>query len=455
MSDEIRNNAKIIYDTEDYLIVAPLNMEGMCYYDKENGWCDNSRYGIEELNKVLDGGVIYVFINKKYPSIKEVFGRNKNNEIFDESSSVKLSDAQKELSVNINVPEEVVRQLLGSQIFFTLRKYLRGKVDKNYLFNSDQLIYDVRTYSDNTETLILEFENDVDFYETINLDEDDMTFLDYVNSSSGWEFTSFDNLWDDTHQGYGIFNYFNVENNKKLEKIKNYLNPSLELDSDKDLKILFGYLDDSFSRQTNNMISELSYQINNSSNENAQIETAKEIDGVLDAMGFSSIRKWDKLEIEISSLLLLYSKVGQNDLSIRELISMYLKKSELTKYIGNWYENSYEFESTAHVNWDRLYREFDDELDKIIEKMEDDVNSEKLTKFRELYSYIEKNFGKEKYIVLPKNKNINFSIEKYYPEEAKVELVIRGLKGTIRHKFDKENLIKFLYQPELFDLFDK
>ena len=83
------------------------------------------------------------------------------------------------------------------ETFMALRDYVKGKIDRFDLEDSDPNIYDVREDKSNLgQSLIkIEFKKDDDFWKAVNLHEDDVWFMRMLNSYySDYELCQYNNL---------------------------------------------------------------------------------------------------------------------------------------------------------------------------------------------------------------------------------------------------------------------
>jgi hypothetical protein len=95
-----------------------------------------------------------------------------------------------------------------------LKDFVRGNINARELEDLYDNI-DVRTRNPlGSSDIIIEYKNDNQFFENVlELSDDDIWFEGIVNSPySDYEFQDYRQVLDDFLQGYGVLDYFDVEN---------------------------------------------------------------------------------------------------------------------------------------------------------------------------------------------------------------------------------------------------
>jgi hypothetical protein len=120
--------------------------------------------------------------------------------------------------------------------FMALRDYVKGKISRYELEDSDPNIYHVREDRSNRGMSVVKLGfNDDKFWKTVGLGEDDVWFLKMITSSySDYEFMDSYTIEDEFNQGYVVYGDLNEENKKKLKEIAELILPGEEFDLDND-----------------------------------------------------------------------------------------------------------------------------------------------------------------------------------------------------------------------------
>jgi hypothetical protein len=119
----------------------------------------------------------------------------------------------------------------SGELFQNLRKYVRGNIDKYELERSDSAID--RVIEDpirGMTKLIFEFKDEDEFFNALNVSDDDAWFARVVSSSysDGYSFRDDYMIDDDFKSGYVVFYDFDDENRDKLLSILSVVDPSFD-----------------------------------------------------------------------------------------------------------------------------------------------------------------------------------------------------------------------------------
>ena len=450
-----KEQVKKFFENDDFLIVSPITIEANSYYGQKSPWHEDGYYGTRAFeDRTSKGGKIYYIVNKKTGE-KQSFYKNRYGDLFyDENTELTKSDI-KDLIKFAPTAKSVLSDLTGSDIFKKLRQFAKGKLDSKTLKLSDKLISDVKIKYNmpGDSKVIIEFNDDDELWNILDLDENDVWFLNRLYSGN-FEFTDSDRIWYDNKEGYGIFSYFNDDNFEKLKKISSTVMPGVELSEhdDSNLGKLFVKLTDNFDNELNKMSWSLIDEINTKANLIAEKEVIGEIDTYLENRGFKVVKNFYRLSISVVDLLMLYSMWGNKNADIKELLEHELSPKTGDR-IGGWGDNYHEYEGHG-VDANSLNNEFSIQLDKILEELESD-------EYKEYYELLKKITSKYKlntWYETPKDKNILFFIDKIDTESLLIKVKLRKRGGNYwdkSHYFSEENFNNLLYQPELFDIFDE
>jgi hypothetical protein len=442
-----RDQVEKLFEDDNVLIVSPLTIEANSYYGKNSPWHDDGYHGTKDFERRLaSGGKIYYIINKKTGE-KDSFYRTQDGD-----TGLSKDDIDNLFKL-APTARKVLNDITGSDVFKKLRQYAKGNIDVTTLVNSDDLIYDViqNRKSPGDSTIVLSFEEDEDLYKILDFNDDDIWFLNVIDSRT-YEFTDSDRMWEDNKEGYGIFRWFNDSNTNKLREISQIVMPDREFDTNSEsfMGELYRKLDEPFDSQLDRMNWAYIDEFNEKSSEYARTEITHEIETYLKSKEFTLVRKYDRLSIAISDLIYLYSITGNRYADLKTLLEIVLKPGR-GENIGGWGENYYEYE--GKVDTDMLNNEFETQLDKIFDTLSEDEN---LQGYFKLYEEITSKYKLNTWYSTPKDDNILFRIKKIDQDSLAIVVDLNLKDKSVwgkTHHFSEENFNKFLYQPELFSIF--
>ena len=342
-----------------------------------------------------------------------------------------------------------------------LRNFSKGKLTTNDLYGMDNTIEDIRVRNPLGQSLItIKLGEKENFLEEIGLSTDDAWFRDVVMSSygSGYEFTDSYTMNEDFNEGY-IFEYdLNEENAQTLKGIAGRLIPNEEvnLDDDEYRKKLHGLMSDIFPREIDYIISDYSIEKDNEMNQVAKESIKEEFDDKLDEMGIDLSYDMDEATITLADLFSEALQLNLFNSSAQEMVTKIIS-NKLGSNVGGWYENNYEYRDQSKFDTESFNRTVENQFEKIIEKMDEDSDSEYTIKdYIEFRARVLNKFKMKTWYETPKDKDIVFSIKDFEPENMSIILTIkdRGTQVLKDIKLDEENFKQFLYQPSLFKLED-
>ena len=342
-----------------------------------------------------------------------------------------------------------------------LRNFSKGKITTNDLFDMDETIDDIRVKNPLGQSLItIKLGEKEKFLEEIGLSTDDAWFRDVIMSSygNGFEFTDSYTMNEDFNEGY-IFEYdLNEENTQTLKGIAGRLisNEKVNLDDDEYRKKLHGLMLDIFPREIDYIISDYSIEKDNEMNQVAKESIKGEFDDKLDEMGIDLSYDMDEATITLADLFSEALQLNLFNSSAQEMVTKIIS-NKLGSDVGGWYENNYEYRDQSKFDTESFNRTVENQFEKIIEKMDEDSDSEYTIKdYIEFRARVLNKFKMKTWYETPKDKDIIFSIKDFEPENMSIILTIkdRGTQVLKDIKLDEENFKQFLYQPSLFKLED-
>jgi len=342
-----------------------------------------------------------------------------------------------------------------------LRNFSKGKITTNDLYGMDNTIEDIRVRNPLGQSLItIKLGEKENFLEEIGLSTDDAWFRDVVMSSygNGFEFTDSYTMNDDFNEGY-IFEYdLNEENTQTLKGIAGRLisNEEVNLDDDEYRKKLHGLMLDIFPKEIDYIISDYSIEKDNEMNQVAKESIKGEFDDKLDEMGIDLSYDMDEATITLADLFSEALQLNLFNSSAQEMVTKIIS-NKLGSDVGGWYENNYEYRDESKFDRESFNRTVENQFEKIIEKMDEDSESEYTIKdYIEFRARVLNKFKMKTWYETPKDKDIIFSIKDFEPENMSIILTVkdRGTQVLKDIKLDEENFKQFLYQPSLFKLED-
>jgi len=342
-----------------------------------------------------------------------------------------------------------------------LRNFSKGKITTNDLFDMDETIDDIRVKNPLGQSLItIKLGEKEKFLEEIGLSTDDAWFRDVIMSSygNGYEFTDSYTIHEDFNEGY-VFEYdLNEENTQTLKGIAGRLisNEEVNLDDDEYRKKLHGLMSDIFPREIDYILSDYSIEKDNEMNQVAKESIKSEFDDKLDEMGIDLSYDMDEATITLADLFSEALQLNLFNSSAQEMVTKIIS-NKLGSDVGGWYENNYEYRDQSKFDTESFNRTVENQFEKIIEKMDEDSDSEYTIKdYIEFRASVLNKFKMKTWYETPKDKDIIFSIKDFQPENMSIILTIkdRGTQVLKDIKLDEENFKQFLYQPSLFKLED-
>ena len=348
-----------------------------------------------------------------------------------------------------------------SNTLLALRNFSKGKITTNDLYGMDNTIDDIRVRNPLGQSLIsIKLGKKEDFLEEIGLSNDDAWFRDIIMSSygNGYEFTDSYSVEEDFKEGY-IFEYdLNEENTETLKGIAGRLIPGEEanFDDDEYRQKLHRLLLDIFPREIDYILSDYSIEKDNEMNQVAKESIKAEFDDKLDEMSVDLSYDMDEATITLADLFSESLQLNLFNSSAQEMVTKIIS-NKLGSNVGGWYENNYEFRDDSKFDKESFNRTVTHQFEKILDKMDEDSESEYTIKdYIEFRARVLNKFKMKTWYETPKDKDIIFSIKDFEPENMTIILTVkdRGTQLLKDIKLDEENFQQFLYQPSLFKLED-
>lgn len=339
--------------------------------------------------------------------------------------------------------------------FTALRDYVKGKIDQYELESADDSIFEVKENRQNRgqSEIIVEFDNEEEFFSSIGISEDDSWFYKVVNAPySDYELYDWYTSKEDFENGWGLYNTLDNENIYKLSKISKFIVPSKVNFEDEEYKIkLSDSLLKNFKKETEEIIDNYRYERNSEMRDSSINAINKELKDYLDYFGITPYN--DGFKISVGELVGLYIKENAIHLPIDELLKKMSENSTIS-VPGGWFEKTHEYSSDENFDEESFNDQVSKELDKILEKLEDSQEGVSTKDYIDMVNRVTNKFEQDIYYILPKDKTkkTRFRVDGFeFPNMKIVVTLQNGLKRrTI--KLSEDNFYHLLYQPTLFNL---
>lgn len=341
----------------------------------------------------------------------------------------------------------------SGESFFSLRRFVKGKIDKYELMDTDNSIERVDTVGDNRSLskIYLDMGDMEKFGKLLNLSDDDIWFYRAINSNySSYDIYDDSNTEEDFFHGSGPWYYINQDNLELFDKIHKYITGKPIDTSDYDSMGAFAKkLDKSFQREIGNIISEWTYEKNREFVQVASESVDNEIKEFLTQFGFEMYGD-DGLKTTVADLIALYHQYDAFHLSIYNLLKYVFKNAD--NNLGGWDEDRYEYYDDKVFDKDGFNWEVQKSFESILEKFEDEPDAQAYIR---MIDRVTTKFSQNIWHDLPKDRNFVFRIVNFEKEGNKISIQLKKKGGvTKQFKVSEEGLNRLLYYPELFNLED-
>lgn len=337
--------------------------------------------------------------------------------------------------------------------FMALRDYVKGKIQKGELEDSDPDIYHVREDRSNLGQSVIKLGfNDDKFWKNVGLHEDDVWFMKMINSHySDYEFMDSYSVKEDFSNGYTIFYELNEDNIEKLKLISRYIFPKkFDLENEEFRSDFAEKLLTSFKKQTEDILDDYHTEKNREMTHVAQESIKKELDNYFNEFGFTYIPD-DEFTTTVANLMMWYIRENAVHEPIEKLLPKIFSSSKIS--VGGWQENSYEYQDSKEFDSVSFNNYVERKLDEIIEKIEEGYDGDfKIQDYLDMVQRVSKKFEVGKWHNLPKKKDVRFYIENFEMNPNKVVVKLSRALQQRELKLSEENFYHLLYQPTLFNL---
>ena len=337
-----------------------------------------------------------------------------------------------------------------------LRAFSKGKISKDDLYNIDDSLHLIETKEPLGQSVItVKFEDDKEFFDEIELDEQDAWFMQALDSYNGYEFNDSYQIEQDFKEGYNVYYELNDENKETLRNIATIILSDKEftIDDDEYRSELSEMLLDLFPGEIDNILGDFHSEKEHEMNTVAKEAIDKEFTKPLEDSGIHLNYRMDEVEITLADLYLGALQLNLFNSNAKEIITTIIKNS-LGGNAGGWYENFYEFQDSDKFDSESFNREVTREFEKIIEKLDERSEEEYTVQdFIEFRNRVVSKYKLKTWYDNPKDKNLIFSIQSFNPHNMSVRLDVKTKDTGLFKKLDldEEQFNNFLHQYSLDD----
>lgn len=337
-----------------------------------------------------------------------------------------------------------------------LRNFSKGRISKDDLYRLDDSIDYIDVKEPLGQSVItIKFNDDKELLEDIDMDEQDVWFMQALNSYNGYEFMDSYQVEQDFKEGYGIYYDLNTENREKLKGIASVLLPNKEfnLEDDKYKLELSEVLLDSFPNEMDYIFGDFSSEKEHEMNTVAKEAIKDEFERPLEESGINLNYDMDEVEITLADLYLGALQLNMFNSEAKEIVSAIMKKT-LGSNVGGWYENSYEFQDDSKFDSKSFNNYVATQFKKMEEKLQERSDEEYTVQdYVDFRNRVMSKFKMKTWYANPKDDNIIFLIDSFDPGNMRVRLNVKTKDNGLFKQLalDEEQFNNFLHQYSLDD----
>jgi len=434
-----KSDSEVLFQNSDGEMVIHLKtLKSTCYYNKQAKWC---KLNETDFYKLIRDGELYLVIDSV--KIKTFIYINNTN-----GDTIAL-DRYGNPSYYANIPKYLRSKVPKLTTFKGLRYISKGKTKKTKYYFDDidpDIEYVEYEFPFGTSKVFLKKEL---VYKCLNIaDYESHVFHDIMNGRYDSDH-SYENMKQEFLDGYDPFYSLDDENSDILSKIEIIIlgrkldskdDSDDRLDFNKSLYELFdGYIDDIFyayQEESNN-------QINESAREDLEYELAKSVAEL--GINFDDEDKY--ASSTVSNLIFKYVTSGNIKVGLKELFESINVDFDFD------FDTINEYFDYRKMDLVSLNRSINRSLSRILDELESDDSNSSI----KLYRYISDKFKFNTWYDLPSDKSIMFKIDGLDQQNKKINVHLKKKNNQYsikRHKFTEEDFNKFLYNPEIFSIFD-
>ena len=437
----------ILLDNEDWMVVDPLVYDSFVYYAPEEF---KSKW-----NEYRDGDTYFIIDKDKEPIQTSIIHKE------DDKVFYFGNEAQRHRKLTRNefiedFPDEiksVVDEIVGQSDIYKLLLAIKNgeKVTTNQMERSDDLISGFR-YNENSpikSMVKIRFDDMEDYLKLFELNEYDIDFANRLYSYYNDEtFVDYDHGYNEWNEGYLIY-YFSDENMNKFKQIIRLVLPSAaNLVDDSEKEKACKRVEDMFSNEIDYITNDWVDEQNECRTRGAKEWIEGDVCDYFNKFGIITQNCFSNYYTTVGILLSLYNTVNDKTLGLGEVFK---DLGHRASNVGGWDENRWEIDCNDFDD-ESFNRVVEDQLDKILEKMEDSDDFIDVNKYSEIFDRITKNYNlNHKY----KTKTgREFFIRNIDPSTNKIIVQVNKKEGGLEDRsYTEEEFNNFLVSPELFEGF--
>ena len=434
----------ILLDNEDWMIVDPLDYDSFVYYAPEymkSEWStfrEGDTYFIIDKNNQSNNGFVTYSIHKEDGKIHyyNAYGV-----------------ARPKSDILNKFPDEVknvLDNIIGSDIYKLLVKINNGEVvSSREMENADEFIYDFKyTPKAPFKSKITFRFDDEEYIKLFDPSEDDLWYYNAITSRyDSYEFEDGSQAIDDFQQGY-LETFIRRENLVKLKEILSIILPdAASLDTDTRREEAGKKLYDMFEDEIDNIASDYTTEVNQCKTRAFEKMIKDEFCNAFYNYGLYTRHCLTEYFTSAGILLDLYDTIGDKTLTIQELLFRIGSDMDIV----GWGDFIYELDCDD-FDYESLQTYVSNNLDKIMEKLEDESQYVDIHEYSELYERLSSKFKiNSRYFTDYKR---DFFYRGIDPTNNKILIQVFKKEGGLENRsYTEEEFNNFLVSPELFEGF--
>jgi hypothetical protein len=256
-------------------------------------------------------------------------------------------------------------------------------------------------------------------------------------------------------EGY-IFRYFSEDNLKKLESILKIARPKLSIYKENDKDEIGQYLLDNFSREADEICSTYSYEFDAALVGGLKDYVINKLCNVLVKFGVIEKHCASYYYTTVNNLIRIWDDSGADkESTILEMFKHLIDNNnmELDEDLSEDYYAYYDDANFDQASFDRTVER---ELDRIYEKIQEQIESGDLKLNMEIIDFLDnKEYKFDRWYDFPKEKTFGKKDPRKFKfdgiDEGKIKIILSQNIGAKGFWLNLDQLKNFLYHPELFN----
>lgn len=438
----------ILLDNEDWMVVDPLDYDAFVYYAPENYKSEWSKY--------REGDTYFVIDKNKEPIQTFVIHKTQDNKIEYYGSEVQRHRELNRFEFESDLPDDVksvIDEIVGQSDVYKLLLAIKNgeKVTTNQMERSDDIISGFR-YNENNpikSMVKIKFDDIEDYLKLFELEEYDIDFANRLYSYYNDEtFVDYDHGYNEWIEGYLIYQ-FSDENMNKFKQIVRLVLPSAaNLVEDTEKGDACKRVEDMFSNEIDYITSDWVDEQNACRTRGAKEWVESDVCDYFNKFGIITQNCFYNYYTTVGILLSLYNTVKDKSLELGEVLK---NIGHRASNVGSWDENRWEIDCND-FDGESFNRVVEDQLDKILEKMEDSDDFVDVYEYSQIFDRISKKYNLNHRYSTKSGRE--FFIRKIDPATNKIIVQVFKKEGGLEDRsYTEEEFNNFLVSPELFEGF--